>query len=85
MTADGDFRTGAAKSADPIYGRIADTYAHAWAALSGRTGRLKTKRSWLRRIWPLAALAVLAAGFIPVPLTTLAPAEIVADVFELHG
>ena len=62
-----------------IAGRIADTYAHAWVALSGKTGQMKPKRSWLRRIWPVAALAVLAAGFIPVPMTTLAPAEIVAN------
>ena len=66
-----------------IAGRIADTYAHAWAALSGKTGTMKPKRSWLRRLWPFAALAIVAAGFIPVPMTTLAPAEIVANESEI--
>jgi hypothetical protein len=66
-----------------IAGRIADTYAHAWTALSGKTGRVRTKRAWLRRLWPVAVLAAVAAGFIPVPLTTLAPAEIVADDPEI--
>lgn len=63
--------------------RIAETYAHAWTALSGATGRMKRKRAWLRRLWPVAILAALAASFIPVPMTTLAPAEIVADNAEV--
>ncbi|HJP32391.1 MAG TPA: hypothetical protein QGF95_17740 [Candidatus Latescibacteria bacterium] len=30
LTADGDFRTSAEKSADPLYGQIADTYTNTW-------------------------------------------------------
>lgn len=63
--------------------RIAATYAHAWTALTGTAGRMKRKRLWLRRLWPAAVLAVIASGFIPVPMTTLAPAEIVADNAEV--
>jgi len=36
MTVDGDFRTGASKSADPIYGRIADTYTNTWPVVAAR-------------------------------------------------
>ncbi|MFA6107966.1 MAG: hypothetical protein WDA75_04265 [Candidatus Latescibacterota bacterium] len=35
-TEDGDFRTGEAKSADPIYGRIADTYTNTWPLIAAR-------------------------------------------------
>jgi hypothetical protein len=36
MTADGDFRTGEEKSADPIYGMIADSYTNTWPIVAAR-------------------------------------------------
>lgn len=56
--------------------RLAETYAHAWQALSGAA-------SGIRRFKPSrlaigVALALIAAGFIPVPLTVLAPTEVTA-------
>ena len=55
--------------------RLGETYGHAWDALS------RPKRRWTASIRParavtLAALAVVALGFVPIPLTALAPAEI---------
>lgn len=35
-TAEGDFRTGQAKSADPIYGLIADSYTNTWLIAAAR-------------------------------------------------
>ena len=57
-----------------IAARLADTYAHAWLALTGKrriTGG--TRISWLAGALTITAIA---AGFIPVPLTVLAPAEV---------
>lgn len=56
--------------------RLADTTAHAWGALTGRR-RLKRSISIPRGLWLLAAAAVMALGFIPVPLSVLASFEIV--------
>lgn len=56
--------------------RVAETAAHAWGALAGRR-RLRRSISIPRSLWLLAAAAVVAAGFIPVPLSVLAPFEIV--------
>jgi len=56
--------------------RLAETYAHAWAALAGPR-RLKLR--W--PVKPVAAallLLIAAAGFFPVPLTVLAPTEVVS-------
>lgn len=36
MTADGDFRTGAAKSGDPLFGLIADSYTNTWPIVAAR-------------------------------------------------
>jgi hypothetical protein len=36
MSADGDFRTGVAKSADPLFGRIADSYTNTWPLVAAR-------------------------------------------------
>ncbi len=56
--------------------RFAATYGHAWSALK------PASRSWQRLVTKRNAIgvlmAVIAAGFIPVPLTVLAPVEIVA-------
>lgn len=55
--------------------RLAVTYAHAWAALAGER-RLKRKpKSW--RWYAGIAAGVLVAGLIPVPLTVLAPVQVV--------
>ncbi|PLP59415.1 hypothetical protein CYK37_08805 [Mesorhizobium loti] len=57
-----------------VAARLADTYAHAWTALTGerRLRRRVSIKPWLAA----AALMLVAAGFIPVPLTVLAPAEV---------
>ena len=36
MTSEGDFRSGEEKSADPIYGLIADTYTNTWPIVAAR-------------------------------------------------
>ena len=60
-----------------VAARLAQTYAHAWLALAGKGGIagkiLRPKRAWL-----LAPL-ILLAGFIPVTMTVLAPAQIVSS------
>ena len=57
--------------------RLAQTYAHAWCAHSGRR---EPGRNFLfsRKMAIVASLAAVAAMFIPVPMSALAPAEIVA-------
>lgn len=57
--------------------RICETYSHAWEALSGPA---KTRRRLRSKTLSgiLVAACVVAAGFYPVPLTVLAPAEITA-------
>lgn len=56
--------------------RISDTYSHALSALTRDRGQGKGLP--FKRVLNLAALAgVAAACFIPVPLTTIAPVEIV--------
>jgi multidrug resistance efflux pump len=54
--------------------RLAGTYAHAWAALTGER-RLK-RRIKIKPLLAAAALAAIALGFYPVPLTVLAPVEV---------
>ncbi|MEN2980594.1 HlyD family efflux transporter periplasmic adaptor subunit [Tistrella bauzanensis] len=60
-----------------LAGQLTDAYAHAWLALAGRgAGRRRLPRP---RWFVLALLAAaVAAGFIPVPQTVLAPAEVSA-------
>ncbi len=56
--------------------RLASTYAHAWSALkpTSKTGwYLLSKRNLL-----IASILLILVGFIPVPLTVLAPVEVVA-------
>jgi hypothetical protein len=57
--------------------RLADTYAHAWAALVGKN---KITRGFsLKRVIFMAVLAGLVLiSFMPVRLSTIAPVEIVA-------
>jgi hypothetical protein len=54
--------------------RLAGTYAHAWAALTGER-RLK-RRIKVKPLLVASALAAIALGFYPVPLTVLAPVEV---------
>ncbi|EJN03640.1 HlyD family efflux transporter periplasmic adaptor subunit [Phyllobacterium sp. YR531] len=55
--------------------RLAETYSHSWSAL---TGTRKLKRRLRLKPFLLAGVAIaVIAGFIPVPLTVLAPTEIV--------
>ncbi|MEJ2125533.1 MAG: HlyD family efflux transporter periplasmic adaptor subunit, partial [Alphaproteobacteria bacterium] len=56
---------------------LAGVYQHAWLALKGPSAIKRPKRK--KRLAMLGAAAVLAAvSWIPVPLTALAPAEVVA-------
>lgn len=61
--------------------RLAETVSHAFQALLPQ----KRLRSWSVSKWLLAGLAVIAVLvlFIPVPMTTLAPGEIIADEPEI--
>lgn len=60
-----------------VAARLAETYAHAWEALTGKPGALgrllRPKLAWL--LLPLAVLA----GFIPMTMTVLAPVQIVSS------
>jgi len=57
-----------------VAARLAETYGHAWSAL---TGERRLKRRFRLKPWLAAgAVTAIAAGFYPVPLTVLAPAEI---------
>ena len=61
--------------------RLCETYSHAWEALSG-TKRAKRKLRSKSLFGVIGVMAVVLAGFIPVPLTVLAPAEVTAaDAF----
>jgi multidrug resistance efflux pump len=57
--------------------RLAGTYAHAWAALEGQ-GRLRRRHRFRLRYAVMAAGLVALAGFIPVPMTVLAPMDVAA-------
>lgn len=60
---------------------LAGAYAHAWSALAPRPeasiNRVRRHVSKSRIAWGLGA-AALIAGFLPVPMSALAPAEVVA-------
>ncbi len=62
--------------------RQAGVFSSAWQALHGAKA-LKPKRPLRGWLWLLAAVAVLIAGAVPVPMTTLAPVEIIADKPQL--
>lgn len=58
---------------------LAEIYAHAWRGLKGNGDRWLKPRTVPKRLLAAGtAVAIVACGFIPVPLTTLAPAEITA-------
>ena len=57
--------------------RLAETYAHAWVALSATRPR-HTRNLWVRNAPLAGALLAFCAMFLPVPLTTLAPVEVTA-------
>ncbi len=54
--------------------RLAGTYSHAWAALTGER-RLK-RRIKVKPFLAAAGVAAIALGFYPVPMTVLAPVEV---------
>ena len=58
--------------------RLAKTYAHAWCALTGLRDP-RQKRLTARRLTFAAIAAIGLALIIPVPMSALAPAEIVAQ------
>ena len=55
--------------------RLCEAFSHAWEALTGPT-KVKRKMRSRNLLWILATGAVFAAGFYPVPLSVLAPAEV---------
>ena len=57
--------------------RLAKTYGHAWAALTGKRVLRRTGRAG-RMAAIVAIMCLFAGGALPVPITALAPAEIVA-------
>lgn len=59
----------------PLVERVVATYGHAWQALVGRKldRRFAVPRAFLG---PVAAVVVLALGFLKAPITVLAPAEV---------
>lgn len=63
--------------------RIASAYAHAWRALDG--DRRLSAKGWKRHVVPAVAVALLVAAVIPVPLTALAPVEVVGRDPEVVG
>jgi hypothetical protein len=72
-----------AAASDPelrLLGVLSDAYAHAWeASLHGRRIVLKDLRSSWRRIAAVFAVLVVGAlGFVQVPLTVLAQAQVVS-------
>lgn len=58
--------------------RLADTYAHAWQALESRNG-FDLRAVANRKTTRVAAVALVLLALLPVPLTALAPVEVVSD------
>lgn len=62
-----------------LLSRLAESYAHAWLALVPRGGFGAVQFRPARRTAVIAALAVAGVlAFVPVPMSALAPAEVVA-------
>ena len=59
-----------------VAGRLSRAFSHAWRALTGAKN-LRPGRHLRRLVLPGFLLAVLAAGFVPVPLSALAPVQVV--------
>lgn len=57
--------------------RLAGTYAHAWSALASPT-LPRAWRTWSRRKIAVAVALLAALALVPVPLSAIAPAEVVA-------
>lgn len=57
--------------------RLCETFSHAWEALAG-PARVKRRMRSRTALAAGIAIAALLAGFIPVPLSVLAPAEVTA-------
>lgn len=55
--------------------RLSGTFSHALSALQGPQATKKSFSMWRIAKWVVPAL-IIAAGFIPVPLSTLAPVEV---------
>lgn len=64
------------QEAEPAIQSLTETGAHAWRALAGK--RLGTTFFLTRKRLLIAAATLAGALFIPVPMTVLAPAEIIA-------
>ncbi len=60
-----------------VAARVARAYSHAWRALTG-TNKLRPRQNARRLTMAVLSIATLLAGFIPVPLSTLAPVQVVA-------
>lgn len=60
-----------------VVNRLSDAYAHAWVSLV-KPGVLKARRTGRAKLTGAVAAALALAGFIPVDMTALAPAEVVA-------
>jgi multidrug resistance efflux pump len=58
--------------------RLLGAYGYAWGALAGK--RRQTKSGWWKQpgVWAVGAVLSLAALFIPVSLSVLAPTEVIA-------
>lgn len=57
--------------------RLAGTYTHAWLALEGKRSLATGSHRFKPLLWAVPLLLV-ACGFIPVPLSVVAPVEVVA-------
>jgi len=55
--------------------RLCEAFSHAWEALTGPS-QVKRKMRSRNLLWMLVAASIVAAGFYPVPLSVLAPAEV---------
>ena len=57
--------------------RLADTYAHAWGALAGKKGKGMGRGGTAKWYW-MGLMVMMGAMCLPVPMSTLAPTEVVA-------
>lgn len=55
--------------------RLCEAYSHSWEALTGPK-RVKRKLRSRSLLWATAGIAAIAAAFLPIPLSVLAPAEV---------